>query len=98
MGLTTAWAEKPAGQESSPPIASPCPPCHNALMLTRRALLGGFPLLAAAQRRPNVLVFMSDQETALLPGPVNAPNHRRLDREGVRFTHAFCNTPQCSPA
>ncbi len=67
-------------------------------MLSRRALLGGFPLLAIAQRRPNVLVFMSDQETALLPGPVNAPNRRRLDREGVRFTQAFCNTPQCSAA
>jgi len=55
-------------------------------------------VLASAQRRPNVLVFMSDQETALLPGPVNAPNHRRLDQQGVRFTHAFCNTPQCSAA
>src|SRR2546430_3751831 len=22
----------------------------------------------------------------------------RSDREGVRFTHAFCNTPQCSAA
>ena len=65
-------------------------------MLSRRALLTG--LLARAQQRPNVLVFMSDQETALLPGPVNAPHHSRLDREGVRFTHAFCNTPQCSPA
>jgi arylsulfatase A-like enzyme len=67
-------------------------------MLSRRALLSGFPLLARGQQRPNVLVFMSDQETALLPGPVNAPNHRRLDQQGMCFTHAFCNTPQCSPA
>jgi arylsulfatase A-like enzyme len=41
---------------------------------------------------------MSDQETAMVPGPVNAPHHRRLDQQGVRFTNAFCNTPQCSPA
>ena len=41
---------------------------------------------------------MTDQETALLPGPVNTPNRRRIEASGVRFTNAFCNTPQCSPA
>ncbi|MGH9723357.1 MAG: sulfatase family protein [Bryobacteraceae bacterium] len=55
--------------------------------------------LAAAQRgRRNVLVFMSDQESARLPGPANLPNRKRLEAAGTRFTHAFCNTPQCSPA
>ena len=69
-------------------------------MLDRRAFLSSLPALAAAQSRPrpNVLVFLTDQETATPPGPVNAPNRRRLDREGVRFTNAFCNTPQCSAA
>ncbi len=65
--------------------------------LTRRALLAGSSLLIAAER-PNVLVFLTDQETALIPGPVNTPNRRTLEAQGVRFTHAFCNTPQCSPA
>ena len=41
---------------------------------------------------------MTDQETALLPCPVNTPNRRRIEEHGVRFTHAFCNTPQCSAA
>jgi arylsulfatase A-like enzyme len=45
-----------------------------------------------------VLVFLSDQESALLPGPVDLPHRRRLERGGARFTHAFCNTPQCSAA
>jgi Arylsulfatase A and related enzymes len=66
--------------------------------LTRRTLLAGSSLLAGAAERPNVLVFLTDQETALIPGPVNTPNRRRLEAQGVRFTHAFCNTPQCSPA
>lgn len=41
---------------------------------------------------------MSDQESALLPGPVRLPNRRRIEAGGVRFTNAFCNTPQCSAA
>src|SRR5690242_14091870 len=73
-------------------------PCYADAMLSRRALLAGFPLRSRAQERPNVLVFMSDQETALVPGPVHTPHRRRLDQHGIRFSHAFCNTPQCSAA
>jgi glucosamine-6-phosphate deaminase len=56
--------------------------------------------VAAAQTRhpPNVLLFFSDQESGLLPGPARLPNRARLLASGVEFTHAFCNTPQCSPA
>lgn len=64
----------------------------------RQFLAGAAALPAAAARRPNVLVFMSDQESVLLPGPAERPNYRRLETGGVRFTHAFCNTPQCSAA
>jgi arylsulfatase A-like enzyme len=67
-------------------------------MISRRELLGALPLLASAAERPNVLVFLTDQETAMIPGPVSVPNRRRLEAQGVSFTHAFCNTPQCSPA
>jgi choline-sulfatase len=68
------------------------------LALTRRAWLGSAAAALGQSRsaRPNVLIFLSDQETALLPGPVRTPNRDRLG--GVHFTHAFCNTPQCSPA
>lgn len=73
-------------------------------MLTRRDFAKGVGLAAAGgalafqRKRPNVLVFMSDQESALLPGPAELPNRRRLERDAVRFKSAFCNTPQCSAA
>jgi len=41
---------------------------------------------------------MTDQESALLPGPVNLPGRQILKKTAVEFSHAFCNTPQCSPA
>jgi arylsulfatase A-like enzyme len=68
------------------------------LISNRRQFLARAALAAVERRRPNVLVFMSDQESALLPGPVELPNRRRLERDAIRFTHAFCNTPQCSAA
>lgn len=68
-------------------------------MLSRREFLGSCAGLAiAAERRPNVLVFMTDQESALLPGPVHLPARAILEKTAVKFTHAFCNTPQCSAA
>jgi choline-sulfatase len=68
-------------------------------MLTRREFLGTAPaVLTQGARRPNVVVFMTDQESALLPGRANLPNRERLNARGVRFTHAFTNTPQCSAA
>ncbi len=67
------------------------------MALTRRELLAA-GLAPAAPKPPNVLVFFSDQESALLPGPAELPNRRRIERGALRFTHAFCNTPQCSAA
>jgi arylsulfatase A-like enzyme len=64
---------------------------------TRREFLAAAAALQPA-RRPNLLVFMSDQESALLPGPVSLPNRTRLERPAVKFTSAFSNTPQCSAA
>lgn len=66
------------------------------MIWTRRQFLA--TAAAAPTRRPNVLVFMSDQESALVPGPVSRPHLDRMHREGVRFRNAFCNTPQCSAA
>ncbi len=70
------------------------------MILTRRNFLAG---AAAASvpgrvRPPNVLVFMTDQESALLPGPASRPNRARVAARGVEFTSVFCNTPQCSAA
>jgi arylsulfatase A-like enzyme len=67
-------------------------------VLTRRDLIQSAALAMFQRQRPNVLVFMSDQESALLPGPADLPNRRRLALDASRFTNAFCNTPQCSAA
>ena len=64
-------------------------------MITRRGWLQG---LALGRVAPNVLVFMTDQESALLPGTARLPNRERLIRRGVQFRNAFCTTPQCSAA
>jgi arylsulfatase A-like enzyme len=67
-------------------------------MLTRRAFFSASLAAANKKARPSILVFMTDQETALLPGPAELPQRRRVSDGAAVFTHAFCNTPQCSPA
>jgi arylsulfatase A-like enzyme len=64
-------------------------------MLTRRRWM---QTLAVRPSAPNVLVFMTDQESALLPGSARLPNRDRVLQRGVRFANAFCTTPQCSAA
>jgi len=52
-------------------------------------------------KRPNILVFMTDQERldVTMPGhPCRTPNLERLQREGLTFTHAFTPMTHCSPA
>lgn len=68
------------------------------MKLTRRHFLAAPAILSRAPAPPNVLVFMTDQESALLPGPVHLVNRARLEPTAVKFTSAFCNTPQCSAA
>lgn len=65
--------------------------------ITRRELLSGVTARAFwRDRPPNVVVFMTDQESARLPGLAKLPNRERLNRRGIQFTNSFCNTPQCS--
>jgi arylsulfatase A-like enzyme len=59
--------------------------------------------LPAAQDRPNVLLIMSDQyfhgAMSIAGHPVvKTPNLDRLASTGVRFAHAVCPTPFCSPS
>ena len=52
---------------------------------------------AASAKPPNVLYVISDQEREGVPRSLlNLPNRERLERHGIRFTQAFCTTPQCS--
>ena len=68
--------------------------------MRRRDFIGASALPAFSMQggSPNILLFMTDQESALLPGPAALPNRKRLLDGGAVFTNAFCNTPQCSPA
>ena len=54
-------------------------------------------------KRPNILWFCSDQQRfdtihALGNPHINTPNLDRLVAEGVAFTHAFCQSPICTPS
>ncbi|HEX2517571.1 MAG TPA: sulfatase-like hydrolase/transferase [Chloroflexota bacterium] len=53
------------------------------------------------RRRPNIFIFMTDQEQADVTRadhPCQTPHAERLAREGVRFTRAFCPTAHCCPS
>lgn len=59
--------------------------------------------LRAAPQGPNVLFFISDQlyhsALGVAGNPIiKTPNIDRLAKEGVRFAHAICPTPFCSPS
>jgi arylsulfatase A-like enzyme len=54
-------------------------------------------------QRPNILWICTDQQRwdtiAALGNPrIHTPNLDRLVREGVAFTHAFCQSPICTPS
>ena len=59
--------------------------------------------MAAAARRPNILILMADQLTPFaLPAygnaVVQAPVMAALARDGVVFDAAYCNSPLCAPS
>lgn len=54
-------------------------------------------------RRPNIILFITDQERAPMHWPAgwadeNLPNRRRLVDNGLSFENAFCSTAMCSPS
>lgn len=60
-------------------------------------------VVSAAEPRPNILVLMSDDQSWLHTGAagcraVRTPNIDRVAEEGVRFTHAFADSPGCAPS
>jgi N-sulfoglucosamine sulfohydrolase len=57
----------------------------------------------ASAERPNILFCISDDQSWLHTSingcrAVDTPNFDRIAREGVRFTHAFCAAPSCTPS
>lgn len=77
--------------------------------MRRREFLAASASLALAQcredssTRPNILFAISDDQsfahTSAAGDPVvRTPTFDRIAAEGVRFTHAFCNSPSCTPS
>ncbi len=78
----------------------PAPP------VSRRGFLAGLaaaPALAAAEQRPNILFAISDDQsfphTSAAGDPVvRTPAFDQVAAAGVRFSHAFCSSPSCTPS
>ena len=56
-----------------------------------------------ANDRPNILLCISDDQSYAHTGAngdplVQTPAFDRIAREGLRFTHAFCDAPTCGPS
>lgn len=54
-----------------------------------------------AGKRPNFLIFMTDQQqgaTILESNPCKTPNIDRFRRRAVHFTNAYCPSPHCCPS
>ncbi|MCC7492464.1 MAG: sulfatase-like hydrolase/transferase [Fimbriimonadaceae bacterium] len=54
-----------------------------------------------AETRPNILIFMTDQQqgaTALPQHPCRLPHVERLAAAGVTFTDTYCPSPHCCPS
>ena len=59
--------------------------------------------LTSAASRPNILFAISDDQSFAHTGAsgdpvVRTPNFDRIAAEGVRFSHAFCSSPSCTPS
>lgn len=76
--------------------------------MTKNFLFAIVVLFAACKQtdkaqRPNFLLLMSDNQSWNHVGVygdsiVKTPNMDRIAEQGTRFTHAFCNSPSCTPA
>ena len=59
--------------------------------------------MLCADQRPNILFCISDDQSYAHTGAngdpvVKTPAFDRVAREGIRFTHAFCDAPTCGPS
>lgn len=60
-------------------------------------------MVAQREKRPNILFAISDDQswlhTSAAGDPVvKTPHFDRVASTGVRFTHAFCSSPSCTPS
>jgi len=72
-------------------------------MLFRCVLVFLFTVLGLFAGPPNILFCISDDQSYAHTGAngdpvVKTPAFDRVAREGIRFTHAFCDAPTCGPS
>lgn len=70
---------------------------------TLAQLVGFHSLFAQGERKPNIVLYLTDDHGYLDSGcygntVVKTPNVDRLAREGIRFTGAFVPSPTCTPS
>jgi N-sulfoglucosamine sulfohydrolase len=79
----------------------------NRMIQTRIAMTAFLCILGSdtlsAATRPNILFCISDDQSYAHTGAngdpvVQTPAFDRIAREGLRFTHAFCDAPTCGPS
>jgi len=75
------------------------------LLKTLLSLLALGPACRVAEKRsrPNILLLMSDNQSSNHVGcygdrVVQTPHIDKIAAQGVKFSHAFCAAPSCSPA
>jgi len=76
--------------------------CRTITPLVGASLLG-LATSGASDRKPNVLVILTDDQgyadLSCQGSPdIRTPNIDRIAREGVRCTHAYVTAPQCGPS
>ncbi len=74
-----------------------------SLGLSTRSFGKRSPTGGKGRERPNVLFIMSDQHNARALGKIGngevlTPTLDALAKEGMQFTSAFCQVPQCAPS
>ena len=71
--------------------------------LAAAAAFAGCASAPEGRSRPNILFAISDDQSFAHTGAsgdpvVRTPAFDRISAEGVRFEHAFCNSPSCTPS
>ncbi|MBY0508127.1 MAG: sulfatase-like hydrolase/transferase [Bryobacteraceae bacterium] len=73
------------------------------MKISRRSLLALSATAVAKTRRPNIIVFMTDDHGAWASSvygcaEMHTPNLQRLADTGTKFSRAYATTPVCSPS
>jgi len=72
-------------------------------MMTRRAFLASPTLLAAANAPPNIVLILADDLgsadlSSYGSNDIRTPHIGSIAQQGVRFSQAYCNAPECTPS